>query len=328
MVARFIRAVSSSKGRASDKSTPPQGPHQALHRVPAVATQVIPRQAHSGVQAPGVGLEGSLPVLGLVCRMSVEEMVEMGRQTTPPSRLKKTSSQPIDFSHEEVEEGEGPSMIGGGQAPGGGLELVWGPIHASETLKAGAHAAVCSLVVRLQLPASLHERLEQEVLSHTRPFDGDTALSLQERLGKGTFYDDFRAMVGGKHGRAKYVYMNKSQLSQPRRVTMSEPQSEPYFDSDDFVQDLLMYPHFYRHRNDHMCRPTLSAVKELCDVLFSAVRCVMFPICTIASACAHSLSLATLRRRWSTCSSRYVAGWGRLILQRLWATMVHSNQKQ
>jgi len=144
-------------------------------------------------------------VLGLVCRMSVEEMVEMGRQTTPPeSRLKKISSQPIDFSHEE---GGGPSLFGGGQAPGGGLELVWGPIHASETLKAGAHAAVCSLVVRLQLPASLHERLEQEVLSHTRPFDGDTALSLQERLGKGTFYDDFRAMVGGKHGRAKYVYI-------------------------------------------------------------------------------------------------------------------------
>ena len=145
---------------------------------------------------------------------------------------------------------------------------VWGPLRGTETKRVGAHAAVVSMVVTPTIPSALVQHLNDEVLLKVRPHPDDTARTLQERIARKSFFDDFRVLQ--VKGGSKYVHLNRTGMSQTRRVTFSEPLSAPYRDDDgDLVQDLLMYPHSYRHPDDNMCRPMTGAVKQLRDVLFA-----------------------------------------------------------
>ena len=145
---------------------------------------------------------------------------------------------------------------------------VWGPLRGTETKRVGAHAAVVSMVVTPTIPSALVQHLNDEVLLKVRPHPDDTVRTLQERIARMSFFDDFRVLH--VKGGSKYVHLNRTRMSQTRRVTFSEPLSAPYRDDDgDLVQDLLMYPHFYRHPDDNMCRPMTGAVKQLRDVLFA-----------------------------------------------------------
>ena len=152
--------------------------------------------------------------------------------------------------------------------PMGAPSPVWGPLRGTETKRVGAHAAVVSMVVTPTIPSALVQHLHDEVLLKVRPHPDDTVRTLQERIARKSFFDDFRVLH--VKGGSKYVHLNRTGMSQTRRVTFSEPLSAPYRDDDgDLVQDLLMYPHFYRHPDDNMCRPMTGAVKQLRDVLFA-----------------------------------------------------------
>ena len=114
---------------------------------------------------------------------------------------------------------------------------VWGPLRGAETKRVGAHAAVVSMVVTPTIPSALVQHLNDEVLLKVRPHPDDTARTLQERIARTSFFDDFRVLH--VKGGSKYVHLNRTGMSQTRRITFSEPLSAPYRDDDgDLVQEL------------------------------------------------------------------------------------------
>ena len=81
---------------------------------------------------------------------------------------------------------------------------VWGPLRGTETKRVGAHAAVVSMVVTPTIPSALVQHLNDEVLLKVRPHPDDTVRTLQERIARMSFFDDFRVLhvKGGSTVRA------------------------------------------------------------------------------------------------------------------------------
>ena len=136
---------------------------------------------------------------------------------------------------------------------------VWGPLSSTETRAIGAHAPVCTVVIRPTIPAELRQRLKEEVVDEVSPLPGDTADTLQVRLSEITLLDNPRVQKNSKPKTAwhtSYVQLNSTTMPQPRRVTFSEQKSPPHVDKDgDQVVELFGYHHCYRARGDAtICR--------------------------------------------------------------------------
>ena len=73
-----------------------------------------------------------------------------------------------------------------------GVERVWGPLPFALTSAMGAHAPVCSCVLRPVLDTSCLAGVEEEVLHDALPAPDETREALLYRLARSTAFDNPR----------------------------------------------------------------------------------------------------------------------------------------
>ena len=154
---------------------------------------------------------------------------------------------------------------------------VWGPLSSSETHAIGAHAPVCTVVIRPTIPAELRQRLKQEVVEEVSPQPGDSAQTLVDRLSVNTLLDNPCVQKNSKPKTTWYTtypQLNSTQMPQPRRATFSEEKSPPHVDEDgDQVVELYGYFHCYRKAgDDSICRVFSDTMLDLRAVCMNQVR--------------------------------------------------------
>ena len=161
---------------------------------------------------------------------------------------------------------------------GEGVESVWGPLMLDTTAKLGAHAPVCSFVVRPVLEATMLAAVKAEVMGDAIPAHDETRAMLLQRLAQSTAFDNPR-LVAAKRGRHGYFkYQNTVQVrqgGQSRRATYGDPVGEPTVvdESGRAMVRMRGYMHLYRHREDaRMCHPMPASLSILRDTLYSQVR--------------------------------------------------------
>ena len=81
---------------------------------------------------------------------------------------------------------------GDGERLGEGVERVWGPLPLERTAEFGAHAPVCSFVVRPRLGVCLLEAVERDVIGDAAPAHDETPETLRKRLAQCTAFDNPR----------------------------------------------------------------------------------------------------------------------------------------
>ena len=158
-----------------------------------------------------------------------------------------------------------------------GVERLWGPLPLERTAEFGAHAPVCSFVVRPVLDVDLLEAVNRDVIGDAAPAHDDTAETLRQRLAHSTAFDNPRIVCSkrGRHGHFKYQSdIEVKEGGQPRRATFAEPVGPVVLDeSGSTIVRMRGYMHLYRHHDDcRMCRPMPASLRTLRDVLYTQVR--------------------------------------------------------
>ena len=157
-----------------------------------------------------------------------------------------------------------------------GVARVWGPLPFALTSAMGAHAPVCSCVLRPVLDTSCLAGVEEEVLHDALPAPDETREALLYRLARSTAFDNPRVVSTRRtrHGHFKYQNsLTPAVGGQARRVTYAEPSQPPYLDAAGArVASMRGYGHLYRHHEDqYMCRPMPPSICKLRDALFTQV---------------------------------------------------------
>ena len=162
-----------------------------------------------------------------------------------------------------------------------GVARVWGPLPFALTSALGAHAPVCSCVLRPVLDTSCLAGVEEEVLHDALPAPDATREALLQRLARSTAFSTTPGLSPpGEQGTATSSSTFKYQNSllpavggQARRVTYAEPSQPQYLDTAGArVARMRGYGHLYRHRKDkYMCRPMPPSLCKLWDALFTQV---------------------------------------------------------
>ena len=161
---------------------------------------------------------------------------------------------------------------------GEGVERVWGPLPLKITDKFGAHAPVCSFVVRPVLDAHVVERVQADVVGDAMPAHDETPEMLRERLAQSTAFDNPRLVNSQRTRIGNFKHQNDVQVregGQSRRATYGDPVGEPTVvdESGRAMVRMRGYMHLYRHREDaRMCRPMPASLRTLRDVLYTQVR--------------------------------------------------------
>ena len=179
---------------------------------------------------------------------------------------------------------------------------VWGPLSNEKTRAVGAHAPVCSVVIRPDIPAATMEMVRKYVVLPLQPKEGDTPKELCARLARCTLLDNPRMLCAhrGRHG--WYEYLNSTTWKQPRRATFSACLDSDYMDEDgDLVCDLVDYPHHRRHPDDHFCRRMPQCIEALRDCLVEAAR-ADYPGLDSLPNCVEVMSYYTL---FHSCCPRH-----------------------
>ena len=73
-----------------------------------------------------------------------------------------------------------------------GMERLWGPLPLERTAEFGAHAPVCSFVVRPVLDVDLLEAVNRDVIGDAAPAHDETTETLRKRLAQCTAFDNPR----------------------------------------------------------------------------------------------------------------------------------------
>ena len=109
---------------------------------------------------------------------------------------------------------------------GEGVAKLWGPLPLESTAKFGAHAPVCSFVVRPVLDADLVAEVMAEVGGDAIPARDETHARLRQRLKQSTSLDNPRIVVckRGRHGYFKHQNdIQAREGAQSRRATYGGP---------------------------------------------------------------------------------------------------------
>ena len=160
---------------------------------------------------------------------------------------------------------------------GEGMERVWGPLPLECTAEFGAHAPVCSFVVRPMLDVHLLEAVEKDVIGDAAPAHDETLETLRVRLAHSTAFDNPRIVVSKRtrHGYFKFQSdIAVREGGQARRATYAEPVGPVVVDESGGTNVRMRgYMHLYRHNQDmRMCRPMPASLRALRDVLYNQVR--------------------------------------------------------
>ena len=179
---------------------------------------------------------------------------------------------------------------------GEGVSKLWGPLPLESTAKFGAHAPVCSFVVRPVLDADLVAEVMAEVGGDAIPARDETHARLRQRLKQSTSLDNPRIVVckRGRHGYFKHQNdIQAREGAQSRRATYGDPVQPTLNDEAGRAMVRMRgYMHLYRHREDmRMCRPMPASLRALRDALYSQVwGYFSWPVCCapcVPGSCCH-----------------------------------------
>ena len=166
---------------------------------------------------------------------------------------------------------------GDGERLGEGVERVWGPLPLERTAEFGAHAPVCSFVVRPRLGVCLLEAVERDVIGDAAPAHDETPETLRKRLAQCTAFDNPRIVYPKRTRIGNFKYQNDIAVregGQARRATFAEPVGPVVVDDSGGTKVRVRgYMHLYRHKEDmRMCRPMPASLCTLRDDLYTQVR--------------------------------------------------------
>jgi hypothetical protein len=138
-------------------------------------------------------------------------------------------------------------------------ERLWGPILDEDAKVCGAPVAAASVLLR---PTKIKLGDLRSVLDllpdALTPTISDTAKSLSQRLATCDWLDPIHTAANGNAKGGRYVLLNRTEYSQPRRKSWSvtvELSKVPPGNVNEFV-GLLCYPHLYRPSAlDYHCAP-------------------------------------------------------------------------
>ena len=97
---------------------------------------------------------------------------------------------------------------GDGERLGESVERVWGPLQLERTAEFGAHAPVCSFVVRPRLGVCLLEAVERDVIGDAAPAHDETPETLRKRLAQCTAFDNPRIVYPKRTRIGNFKYQN------------------------------------------------------------------------------------------------------------------------
>lgn len=157
------------------------------------------------------------------------------------------------------------------------VERVWGPLPLECTAEFGAHAPVCSFVVRPVLDVNLLEAVNKDVIGDAAPAHDETPETLRQRLAQSTAFDNPRIVYSKRTRRGHFKYQSDIAVregGQSRRATFAKPVGPVVVDeSGRAMVRMRGYMHLYRHREDaRMCHPMPASLSILRDTLYSQVR--------------------------------------------------------
>ena len=125
-----------------------------------------------------------------------------------------------------------------------GVERLWGPLPLERAAEFGAHAPVCSFVVRPVLDVNLLEAVNRDVIGDAAPAHDETTET------HSTAFDNPRIVVSKRtrHGNFKYQRdIEVKEGGQPRRATFAEPKGAVVLDeSGGTIVRMRGYMHLYR----------------------------------------------------------------------------------
>ena len=180
---------------------------------------------------------------------------------------------------------------GGEERLGEGVERVWGPLPRERTAEFGAHAPVCSFVVRPMLDVCLLEAVGRDVIGDAAPAHDETPETLLERLARCAAFDNPRIIYPKRTRIGFFKYLSDvatREGGQSRRATYAEPVGPAVVDdSGRTTVRMRGYMHLYRHKEDmRMCRPMPASLLALRDVLYTQVSADLMAH-TLCCSCAQ-----------------------------------------
>ena len=157
-------------------------------------------------------------------------------------------------------------------------QLLWGPIDAGKSAKAGATYPTSSIALAVAVPESLREAVLAQVPYDVLPQAGDTVKSFVARLAACAWLEDSHVLKGGAG--PQRVRLNSTSYAQPRRRSYSAVVAPSYEDEHgERVWDLLCYTAYGRLPKDWEALPIPRPIYELGHLLWS----IAFPVLTDVS---------------------------------------------
>ena len=163
-----------------------------------------------------------------------------------------------DEASEHADESAGPRIA----------RRIWGPVTKDVSESIGAPAAVASVQLQPRcIPFELLQEVHALVPVEVLPTAEDTKRSLAARLAKSDYLHPVLVLnKGNGTGKCKYVQLNRTEYSQPRRVRWGSPAGHKV--EQDLVR-LPSYPHNYtRSPLDITCEKVPEAIEKLSLLLW------------------------------------------------------------
>lgn len=101
------------------------------------------------------------------------------------------------------------------------LERIWGPVLEEDAKACGAVFGAASVLLRVAVDPVVLARFRALIPDHVKSQPGDTKEILKKRLGGSDWLDDINFKWKGHGGGGRTTKLNRTDMSQARRVTWS-----------------------------------------------------------------------------------------------------------
>ena len=101
------------------------------------------------------------------------------------------------------------------------LERIWGPVLEEDAKACGAPFGAASVLLRVAVDPVVLARFRALIPDHVKSQPGDTKEILKKRLGGSDWLDDINFKWKGHGGGGRTTKLNRTDMSQARRVTWS-----------------------------------------------------------------------------------------------------------
>ena len=175
---------------------------------------------------------------------------------------------------------------------------IWGPVTKDVSESIGAPAAVASVQLQPRcIPFELLQEVHALVPVEVLPTAEDTKRLLAARLAKSDYlHPVFVLNKGNGTGKCKYVQLNRTEYSQPRRVRWGSPAGHKV--EQDLVR-LPSYPHNYtRSPLDITCEKVPEAIEKLSLLLWKESLPLSCPLFSQILGPRQNAVLPSARRQY------------------------------